>query len=234
MGDQHAETFRLSGSAAAGGGIGVLTQGRAVDGRAVVPPVPVSGLCTRSTSQWMAGLPSTALADLPCWEDNAANDKSGVVFQTEPLDAPLRLRGPINARLFTSSPSGDGMLSVSVSDVAPDGTVTRLTGGWQVLSHRALVKARSRYLDGRLVQPFHPFTKAAREPLASRRGRAGRRRDLPDRGSDRTWAPAADRDPGLRRPAPAAGAARPPVDAGAAHRPHRPALAVGAHDPGPV
>ena len=30
------------------------------------------------------------------------------------------------------------MLSVSVSDVAPDGTVTRLTGGWQVLSQRAL------------------------------------------------------------------------------------------------
>lgn len=166
MGDQHAETFALSGSAAAGGGIGVLTQGRAVDGRAIVPPVPVSGLCTRSASQWTAGVPQALLADLPCWTDNGPNDKSGVVFQTEPLTEPLRLRGPINARLYTSSPSGDGMLSVSVSDVAPDGTVTRLTGGWQVISHRALDRSRSRYLDGELVQPFHPFTRAAKERLA--------------------------------------------------------------------
>ncbi|MEP9362638.1 CocE/NonD family hydrolase [Nocardioides sp. CN2-186] len=167
MGDQHAETFNLSGSAAAGGGIGVLTDGQAVDGRAYVPPVPVSGLCTRSTNQWTAGLPEAALADLPCWSDNAPNDKSGVVFQTDPLTHAVRLRGPINAHLFTSSPSGDGMLSVSVSDVAPDGTVTRLTGGWQVVSMRALEKKRSRYLDGKLIQPYHPFTKASVRPLES-------------------------------------------------------------------
>ena len=35
------------------------------------------------------------------------------------------------------------MLSVAVEDVAPDGTVKRLTGGWQVISHRAL-NTRSR------------------------------------------------------------------------------------------
>ncbi|HEU5037921.1 MAG TPA: CocE/NonD family hydrolase [Nocardioides sp.] len=165
MGEQHAETFRLSGSAAAGGGIGVLTQGRAVDGRAYVPPVPVSGLCTRSTNQWTAGLPRTALADLPCWSDNAPNDKTGVVFQTDPLTKPLHLRGPINARLFASSPTGDGMLAVSVEDVAPDSTVTRLTAGWQVISLRELDRARSRYLDGELVQPYHPFTQASERPL---------------------------------------------------------------------
>jgi uncharacterized protein len=167
MGDQHAESFRLTGSAAAGGGIGKLTQGPVVEGRAVVPPVPVSGLCTRSTNQWTAGLPGAALADLPCWTDNAPDDKSGVVFQTEPLTEPLRLRGPINARLYTSSTSGDGLLSVSVSDVAPDGTVTRLTGGWQTIAQRALNKARTRYLDGSIIQPYHPFTRASKEPLAS-------------------------------------------------------------------
>jgi len=166
MGDQHAETFRLSGSATAGGGAGGLTQGAAVAGDSVVPPVPVSGLCTRSTTQWMAGLPSTVLDGLPCWEDNALNDRTGVVYETEPLASALRLRGPINARIYTSSPSGDGMLSVSVSDVAPDGTVSRLTGGWQVISHRALDRSRTRYLDGRIIQPYHPFTRAAKQPLA--------------------------------------------------------------------
>ena len=167
MGDQHAETFKLSGSAAAGGGIGVLTRGPAVDGRAIVPPVPVSGLCTRSANQWTAGVPHAALADLPCWSDNAPNDKTGVVFQTDPLTAPLHLRGPINARLFTSSPSGDGMLAVSVEDVAPDSTVTRLTAGWQVISLRELDRSRSRFLDGQLVQPYHPYTKASKKPLAT-------------------------------------------------------------------
>jgi putative CocE/NonD family hydrolase len=167
IGKQRAESFRLSGAATAGGGHGLLTRGRAADGTAYVPPVPVSGLCTRSTNQWTAGLPEAALADLPCFQDNAANDQTGIVYETKPLAEATRLRGPINARLYTSSVSGDGMLSVSVSDVAPDGTVSRLTGGWQVVSQRALDKQRTRYLDGRVLQPFHPFTRASKNPLAS-------------------------------------------------------------------
>ncbi len=59
------------------------------------------------------------------------------------------------------------MLSVALEDEAPDGTVKRLTGGWQVISHRALDTSKSRYLDGVLIQPFHPFTQAAQKPLAA-------------------------------------------------------------------
>ena len=58
------------------------------------------------------------------------------------------------------------MLSVAVEDVAPDGTVSRLTGGWQVISHRALDESRTRYLDGKIIQPYHPFTRAAQKKLA--------------------------------------------------------------------
>jgi predicted acyl esterase len=58
------------------------------------------------------------------------------------------------------------MLSVALEDVAPDGTVARLSGGWQVLSQRALDADRTRYLDGKVLQPFHPFTRASKEPLA--------------------------------------------------------------------
>ena len=166
MGAQHAETFRLSGSANAGGDNGRLTRGTRRAGTAYVPPVPVSGLCTRSTNQWTAGIPESALADLPCWSDNRANDQTGVAFETAPLKRAVRLRGPINARLYTSSRTGDGMLSVSISDVAPDGTVTRLTGGWQVVSQRQLDRRRTRYLDGRVIQPFHPFTRSSKRVLA--------------------------------------------------------------------
>ena len=56
----------------------------------------------------------------------------------------MRLLGPINARLYASTTAKDGMLSVHVEDVAPDGTVDRLTGGWQVLSHRAVDRVEGR------------------------------------------------------------------------------------------
>lgn len=46
------------------------------------------------------------------------------------------------------------------------GTVSRLTGGWQVLSHRALDESRTRRLDGKIIQPYHPFTRAAQKKLA--------------------------------------------------------------------
>jgi predicted acyl esterase len=88
-----------------------------------------------------------------------------VVYETAPLRKAVRLRGPINARLFTSSASGGGLLSVSVSDVAPDGTVTRLTGGWQSVAQRALDRRRTRYLDGQVLQPYHPFTRESKQPL---------------------------------------------------------------------
>lgn len=170
--DLEPTTFRLSGSATPALAPGSLVSGRASRveaGESVVPPVPVSGLCTRSANQWTAGIMAQVWAENPCLRDNRLNDLTGVVFETEPMTEPLRIQGPINARLFTSTPSGDGMWSVTVSDVAPDGTVDRLTGGWQVISHRRLVRRKSTFLDGELVQPWHPFTRRAREPLAEGR-----------------------------------------------------------------
>jgi putative CocE/NonD family hydrolase len=158
--------LKLSGSSQPLGTPGGLTSGTRAAGTSDVYPVPVAGLCTRSANQWTAGLPNAVLADLPCFKDNASNDRTGAVFSTKPLSKAVTLQGPINARLYTSSVGGDGMLSVAVEDEAPDGTVSRLSGGWQVISHRALDTTRSRYLDGVLVQPFHPFTQAAQKPLA--------------------------------------------------------------------
>ena len=164
---RKAISYRLSGSATTGATNGRLTRSTGSPGTSDVYPIPVSGLCTRSTDQWTAGVPSEIPVDNPCFTDNQWNDRTGVVFQTAPLRKALRFQGPINAHLYVSSNSGDGMLAVAVEDVAPDGTVSRLTGGWQVISLRQLDKARSRYLDGRLVQPYHPFTQASQHVLAS-------------------------------------------------------------------
>ena len=164
-GDRTAKSYRLSGNAS-NGTAGALTTGTAKAGTATVLPVPVAGLCTRSTNQWTAGIMGQSPLPNPCLDDNRINDTAGVTFDSAPVTSPVRFQGPINARLYVSTLGGNGMLSVAVEDVAPDGTVKRLTGGWQVVSHRALDSSRSRYLDGKLIQPFHPFTRAAEKPLA--------------------------------------------------------------------
>jgi predicted acyl esterase len=73
----------------------------------------------------------------------------------------VAFQGPLNAHLFVSSTTGDGMLSVSVEDVDPKGKVTRITGGWQTIGLAKLDRSRSRYLDGELIQPYYPFTKSS-------------------------------------------------------------------------
>jgi putative CocE/NonD family hydrolase len=162
--DRKALSFSLSATSPTGGSLGTGTP---TDGSATVLPVPISGLCTRSANQWTAGIMNQLPFPNPCLSDNQLNDLTGVTFDTAPMTEAVRFQGPINARIYTSvlSLTGDGMLSVSVEDVAPDGTVSRLTGGWQVVSLRQLDTSRSRYLDGTLIQPFHPFTRESQQPL---------------------------------------------------------------------
>ena len=161
-----ATSYRLSGSAPVAGTAG-LTTGKAVDGVSPIAPIPVQGLCTRSTNQWTAGLLRQVLPDFPCFTDNQYNDRLGPVFETAPLTKPVTIQGQVNARIYASTVgAGDGMLSVALEDVAPDGKVSRLTGGWQVISMRALDTSRTRYLDGKVIQPYHPFTKASKKPLS--------------------------------------------------------------------
>jgi len=163
--DLRPASYRLSGSASLGGQAGGLVLANAKSGTSTLPALPVTGLCTRSANQWTAGILNAAWPDNPCLQDNQLNDLATLNFQTAPVTKTVRLQGPINARLYVASPSGDGMLSVTVEDVAPNGTVSRLTGGWQVLSQRALDSKRSRYLDGELIQPYHPFTRASKKPV---------------------------------------------------------------------
>jgi putative CocE/NonD family hydrolase len=157
----HARTWLLDGAAAPGTPGRLSRRPVSASGADAVYPVPVAGLCTRSASQWTAGL-----AAVPgCETDNRANDTSATSYQTAPLSRPVHLMGPVDARLFASTTARDGMLSVHVEDVAPDGSVDRLTGGWQVLSHRAEVPGRELRRDGEVLQPWHPFTKKAQLPV---------------------------------------------------------------------
>lgn len=162
--DLSARTYRLSGSSTDLVKHGSLTTGTATTGTSTLQPVPVSGLCSESTDQWTGGLISRALGSFPC-ADGRLNDTTGLVFDSAPMTKAVRIQGQINAHLYVSTTSGDGMLSVALEDVAPDGRVHRITGGWQQIAQRALDKSKSRYLDGKLIQPWHPFLRSTKHDL---------------------------------------------------------------------
>lgn len=154
-------TLRLAGPAGPGSPGRLTTGGPAGARPDTLLPVPVAGLCTRSANQWTAGV----IAETPCAEDHRLNDHTGLVYDL-PLRRSLRLLGPMNARLFLSTTSTNGLVSVRVEAVAPDGSVRHISSGVQVLSMRQLDRARSMVRDGRILQPWHPFTKAAERSMA--------------------------------------------------------------------
>lgn len=122
---------------------------------------PLSGVCTQSTVQWTAGLGEA----IPCTRDNRFDELGSAVYMTPPAKRPLRLLGPALADLWVRTSARDAVLTVRLSDVAPDGTPTELTSGWLAASFRALDRARSRFVRGRLLQPWHPFTEASLRPV---------------------------------------------------------------------
>jgi len=122
---------------------------------------PLSGVCTQSTDQWTAGLG----AAIPCTADNRLNEQTGVNYTTAPLERDLELSGPMAARLWLATSASDAVVSVRVTDVAPDGSSSELTGGWLAASFRAVDRSKSRRVRGKLIQPWHPFTRESVLPV---------------------------------------------------------------------
>lgn len=126
---------------------------------------PFNGICSESAMQISLGL--TAYAPLPCWyEDNTAQMLE-VTFDTAPLEEDLYINGPILADIWMSTTAQNAGLVVRVSDLEPDGTARSLTSGLQTASLRAADESRSRYLDGEMIQPWHPYTAESVEPSGS-------------------------------------------------------------------
>ncbi|PLR98767.1 CocE/NonD family hydrolase [Bacillus sp. T33-2] len=120
----------------------------------LMPQHPVNGICSGSTNQWLAG----AMDALPCKKDNRLTELTEVTYTSKPFETDFHISGPIGAELFISTTAKEAVVSVRVTDVAPDGTSTELTAGWLAASFRKLDKSKTRYLDGEIIQPWHPFT----------------------------------------------------------------------------
>jgi putative CocE/NonD family hydrolase len=141
-------------------GDGGLTQSRpgANEASRSYLVLPTTGLCTRSTNQWLIGV----LSGSPCATDIRIDELGGLTYTSAPLDRESVVNGPIEADLWVTMMARDATVSVAISDVAPDGTSKALSNGLLVVSSRAVDRSRSRLVDGVSIQPWHPFTKAAR------------------------------------------------------------------------
>lgn len=149
---------------------------------------PLSGLCSKNPIQNIGGgspnpggsslpisvpRPST---ETPCTTDNSVNERDGLTFTTAPVAQTTRIAGPANLALWISSTRPDASLFATITDVAPDGTSTQVSYGHLIASHRRLVETPctgpavidcSVYLDGELIQPWHPYTREAQEDLTT-------------------------------------------------------------------
>jgi uncharacterized protein len=122
---------------------------------------PATGACSRSSVQWTAG----AGSGTPCETDNRVNDATSLSYDI-PIKHALHLLGPMTARLWVGSQQGrDSLLTARVEDVAPNGTATQMSAGWDTISLRALNRSKTVYADGLMTMPFHPFTQTSVLPI---------------------------------------------------------------------
>ncbi len=215
-------TRRLSGTSMQGGKVGGLVPKRGAAGASTMLPLPVSGLCTRSTNQWTAGVLNMIWADNPCFTDNDINDYTGLTFQTETLEHAVHFRGadqrpPLRlGHRRRRDAVGGGRRRRARWHRPPDHWW--LAGHLPAQAGQGEVALRRRQADP-AVAPVH---QGRQGPARVRGDRTGRRRDLPDRGGDPARPPAAAHDPGFRRPPPARHAPRHPHEPAADHALQRP------------
>jgi putative CocE/NonD family hydrolase len=124
---------------------------------------PLNGLCSTSTAQWTAGV--IGALPLPCLTDNRYNELLEAAFSTAAMDEDLYINGPIQADLWISTTAQDAGVLVRITDVSPDGVSREITNGILTASMRAVDPARSRFLDGEMIQPWHPFTEESRQTV---------------------------------------------------------------------
>src|SRR5207247_1941006 len=135
-----------------------------------LPWIPLNGTCSRSTTQWTAGLVSGIAT---CENDSRPSELLATTFTTPPFTAPYAISGPIDATVWISSTAADTQVVATISDVDPSGASSQITAGTLVASLRALtatpcgaiVADCSVYAKGYVIDPWHPYTRASQVAL---------------------------------------------------------------------
>lgn len=121
--------------------------------------------CSGSYRQWTMGL--KGLLPWSCYVSNNQVDtaQKAAIYETPTLTADLYLNGPIQADVWITTTHTDAALAVRVASVSPNGVATPISTGLMSARYRAVDKGRSRFVNGVMLQPWHPFTVASTQAV---------------------------------------------------------------------
>lgn len=116
--------------------------------------------CSRSFQQWTLGLTFPQ----SCFSNTNNTEQQRVIFETEPMLEDYFINGPIQADIWIDSSVTEAVLAVQIEEVSSK-RASALSNGQLLASKRAVNVARSRFLDGEMIQPYHYFTQEKSQPL---------------------------------------------------------------------
>lgn len=159
---RRAQSLFLSGD-------GTLREDAPVSGESTLVFQPFSGACSRNAVQNVGGRDNALTGDdlqTPCTADSRVNEADGVVFTTPPVTEETLIAGPANVQVWAHATRPETQIVAFVSVVGEDGTSTQIGYGSLSGSQRALeptpcdtvVLDCTVYLDGQIIQPWHPYT----------------------------------------------------------------------------
>ncbi len=114
--------------------------------------------------QWSLGF-VLPLFDWYKESDTVETLQNAINFETGIMTGDYYINGPIQADIWLSSTAPEAAINVRVDDVGTDGIARPLTNGLMSAAFRAVDSTRSRTLRGEMIQPWHPFTLASKQPL---------------------------------------------------------------------
>lgn len=142
----------------------VVSYTKSSDGTTVKASVTLNdgSDCSTSYVQWTLGI--GGLLPKACYTNDATVERTqnALIYQTPMLTSDLYINGPIEADIWMSATKSEAALSVRVDDVDLLGNATPITTGLMSAAYRAVDLSRSRYVNGVMIQPWHPFTAASR------------------------------------------------------------------------
>lgn len=158
---QRAHTHTMEAAAFAD-----ISYGKADDGRRLAIDVTLNdgSACSVSHAQWTLGF-AAIFPPQVCYRNHRQVERGALNYQTAPMREDYYINGPIQADLWISSTTRDAVVSVRIDEVTPLGKVRPLTNGLLLASMRAVDVARSRHLDGEMIQPYHYLTQEAEQLL---------------------------------------------------------------------
>jgi uncharacterized protein len=122
--------------------------------------------CTRQLYQQSnAILLVTPTVDNPCFYDDRSFELGALTYTTSPFTRAIDVAGPGDVTVYATANTPNTEWVATLSDVAPDGSARPLTTGDLIGSLRALDPSRSWTRGGRLLMPWHPFTRASETPV---------------------------------------------------------------------